>query len=294
MTISMLALIQLLFAINFLATKIIMQDVGVFDWGLMRFTGAFIGMATVAALFYRDKFPKLSFEYLLKISGISFLGTLLVQLAFIKGMSLTTATDASIITTMIPVFTLLIVIMRGEEKLTVQKFWGFLIAFIGVLIIQRVEKFSFSSSTIIGNSFMLFSTFCVGLFLSLSKSFFRKNDPIWATVFMFFFATLFTAPLTAFFGNATYSLIFESKLLYYALYSIIGGTIFTYFLNNWCLVRVSAAKVSLFVYLQPIFSAVLAYFFLQESLTWRLFLSTLFIFVGFLLVLEKRDKREDY
>ncbi len=293
MVIAMLALIQLLFAINFLATKVIMHSMGVFDWGLIRLFGAFVGLGIVAAIFYRDRFEKPRLGYMLEVAWISFLGIVLVQLAFIKGMSLTTATDASILSTMIPIFTLLIVILRGEEQLTWRKSWGFLIAFIGVLVIQKIEKFSFSSDTVVGNSFILFSTFCIGLFLSLSKSVFRRYDTIWTTVYMFFFAALFTLPLMLYEGGSTLALMWDIKLLVPAIYSIVGGTVLTYFLNNWCLVRVEAAKVSLFVYLQPIFSSLLAFFFLGEKLSWRVFISIALIFIGFLLVLEKRNQREN-
>lgn len=291
MVIATLILVQLLFAVNFLASKVIMKSVAVFDWGLTRFIGAFIGIGIIALFSHRKKFPPFTFDFLSKVAGISFLGIVLVQLAFIKGISLSTATDASILSTMIPLFTLLIVITRGEEKLTIKKLFGFLFAFAGVLILQRIENFSFSSDSVVGNSFILFSTFCVGLFFSLSKSFFKKYDPMWSTVFMFFFASLFTLPMTLYSAGHTISLIFGKEIFYYALYSILGGTVFTYFLNNWCLTQTSAAKVSLFVYLQPVLSSILAFFFLGEHIGLRVVISTALIFFGFLLVLEKRSQR---
>ncbi len=288
-----LALVQLLFALNFLATKVLMNHLATFDWALVRFFGASIGMVLIAFIFHRTNWPKISFKYLWQVALLGLVGIVFTQVAFIKGISLTTATNASILATMIPMFTLLIVVLRGEEKLTLKKSLGFFLAFIGVLIIQKIEQFSFADKTVVGNSFILLSTFCVGLVLSYSKSFFKKHDHVWSTVLMFFFATLFMVPFSYFDGtNSTMELV-DKNLWAYALYSIIGGTVLTYFLGNWALTKIEAAKVSLFVYLQPLFSAALAFAFLGEQFSWRVLFSLGFIFSGFLLALEKRDQRED-
>lgn len=288
-----LIFVQLLFSLNFLATKVLMHSLSTFDWAFLRFVGASVGMGAIAVVFYRAQWQRLTPMYFVKLAALSLLGIVFTQVTFIKGISLSTATDVSILATMIPLFTLLVVVIRGEEKLTMSKSIGFVLSFSGVLILQRIENFSFSNETVVGNFYILLSTFSVGLFFSYSKSFFKQNDPILATALMFVFSTIFIFPFSLYDGNQTTHLMFKGDLWQYGLYSVLGGTVLTYFLGNWALSRIDAAKVSLFVYLQPVFSSALAFVFLGEHFTWRVFFAMVLIFSGFLFALEKRDKRKD-
>ena len=64
------------------------------------------------------------------------------------------------------------------------------------------------------------------------------------------------------------------------LYIVIFPTIFTYLLNSFALVRVSASTAASFIFLQPMITVVGALWWLDEALPQHFVLSTLLTFGG--------------
>jgi drug/metabolite transporter (DMT)-like permease len=79
------------------------------------------------------------------------------------------------------------------------------------------------------------------------------------------------------------------------VYIVVFPTILTYLLNLWALRRASSNLVAVYIYLQPLFAALVAPLVLPgESVTPRAALAGLAIFAGLALVItaERRQQRE--
>lgn len=278
-----LVLTQFFFGINYIASKYILVQVNPIDWGMIRFGMAGFFLLTSAALFHKKNRKPFAtgISYWVGLIILSFLGIALAQLSFLVGISKSSATNAAIMSSLIPIFTLSIVLISGREKLTWTKAWGILLSFMGVLILRNGEDFRLSNETFVGDLILLGSTFVVALYIVYCKTFFQKYDHWWSTGLMFIVALIITVP----FGTNVFELwerIPLNPLMFSVMMiSIVFGTLLTYFLSNWAIIHTESSNVSHFIYLQPIIVSILAWPLLGEILTVRKIIAILLIGSGF-------------
>lgn len=96
-----------------------------------RLTGAAIILLVLQRLLGQLRVP--ARRDLAWLALYSLLGAVLNQLLFVKGLSLTTVINATLLGTTIPVFTLLISILFGYDRLSLRKALGILLAAAGVV-----------------------------------------------------------------------------------------------------------------------------------------------------------------
>jgi len=224
------------------------------------------------------------------------LGFVLNQGCFLIGLHYTSATNGSVLNTLIPLFTLLFVIMRGIETATIKRMMGFAAALAGVLIMLKVEQFSMSESTVLGDFLILINAISYAAYLAFSKRFIEQHDRIWITAYLFIFGTIgLTAAAIPDYMTYQWPAI-TSEVFWSAVYAIIGGTILTYFLTTWVLAYTSSSEVGLFIYIQPVVTSILALIAWGEFPTMRTYIGTAFIFAGLYFtlgkpqILPKKDK----
>lgn len=277
--------IQVLFGINYVVSKVVVSVFPPLVWASARIIVSSLIMLAAGLLFRRGHFPRDGKKFFIPLIAFALLATIINQTSFLVGLRYTTATNSAILNTLIPVFTLLIVTLRGQEPLTVKRGLGFILAFGGVLAIRKVEEISFSNQTMIGDLLTVLNCLSYALFLSYSKSFLEKHDRIWTTVWLFIYGsvgiTLIAIPdwMTFQMPELTPSLMASMA------FAVIGGTLLTYFLNVWTLAHAKSTSVAIFIYLQPVVATALAWTWFGEQPTLRTILSSLLIFGGVLLSL---------
>ncbi len=280
-----LILIQILFGINYVVSQVILQAFPPLVWAGLRIIVAAGVMLTVAMIWRPQSRPKLNSDILKPLFIYTLLGTIINQTAFLKGLQYTTSTNSAILNTLIPVFTLLFVTFRGIEPLTFKRGIGFLLAFSGVLVMRKIEDFSLGDKTLQGDLLTILNCVSYGLFLSYSREFLKKYDRLWLTAYMFMFGSI-GINLMAWPEWISLQWPMITGTLGGAMtFSIVGGTLITYFLNNWTLAYSTSSSVAIFIYLQPIVAASLAWFWFGQVVTLRILVASLIILVGVLLVL---------
>lgn len=278
--------VQVLFGINYIVSKIVVTAFPPLVWASIRIIISTAVMFAFAFLSGR-KHPTDGKKFFLPLIVFALLGTIINQAAFLVGLSYTTATNSAILNTLIPVFTLLVVTLRGQEPLTTKRALGFFCALAGVLVLRKVENLSLSDKTVLGDALMVLNCFSYALCLSYSKKFLTEHDPIWSTTYMFAYGsiglTLLAIPqyMTIEWPQMTPSLWAAS------FFAVIGATLMTYFLNFWALAHARSSHVALFIYVQPVITAVIAWVWLGDAVTVRSMLATLFIFIGMVLGLSR-------
>jgi len=279
--------VQVCFGANYVISKVVVTHFPPLVWASIRISIATLVIWAFNLIFRRQSMPKLDREYLLPMVGFALLGTILNQVTFLMGLSMTTSTNSAILNTMIPVATLAIVTMRGQESLTANRALGFVLALTGVLSIRKIENFQLTDQTFIGDLLNLANCIFYAFFLSFSKKFMEKYDAFWTTAFLFLYGsigiTLISIPSWS--GFVMPEMTTELKNA--SLFAVVFGTLVPYFLNFWALRHARSSQVALFIYVQPIVASFIAWKWYSEVITTRTVLSSLLIFFGMLFALSK-------
>jgi drug/metabolite transporter (DMT)-like permease len=286
-----LFVIQILFGINYSTSKIIVGKVDPFVWSNIRFFIAGIVMLLIT-LALRRPHPKISKSFFVPLFPLAILGMALGQGLFLFGLRLTTSVNTAILTSTIPILTVIIVVLRRQESLTFNKVIGIILAFLGVILIRDLSGMSFGSETFMGDILVFCGALCFALYLSFGKKYLMKYDNMWVTTYMFLIASflmfLYNIPRIDLFNipqDTTPAFWFSG------IYTIIGATLITYFLNNWALRRAASGSVALFIYLQPVVAGIIGYLFLDEQITLRMGLCSALILTGVIVTLIPSFKR---
>jgi drug/metabolite transporter (DMT)-like permease len=217
----------------------------------------------------------------------SLLGVVLNQLLFVKGLSLTTVIDATLLGTTIPVFTLLVSIIFGFDRLSLRKIAGILLAAAGVVYLVDPLHADFSGQTALGNLLIVANSLAYGAYIALSKERLKRYGALTFIVWVFIFGTLGTLPIGAVTLAATPLHSIGLGVWLAVLYIILVPTVGAYYANAWALARVSPSTVAVYIYLQPLIAFALAPLILGESWNSRTWVASIFIFAGVAIVIKR-------
>jgi len=218
----------------------------------------------------------------------SALGLILNQWLFVKGLSITTAINATLLSTSIPVSTLVIGMFLGTDRTTWRRMLGIALAAAGVLYLIGPGRSDFSAATRIGDLLIVANSLCYGAYIAVSKNLVRKYNALTVITWIFIIGSVATIPP----GLISLSQISLSnvswKVWIEVAYIIVLPTAITYYLNAWALARVPRSTVPVYIYLQPLIAFVVAPIVLGETLGARALISSLLIFVGVFIVTRSR------
>ena len=221
----------------------------------------------------------------------SMLGLVLNQLLFTKGLSLTTAINATLLSTTIPVFTLLVGVVLGTDRATLRRLLGIALAAGGVLYLIGPGRAQFSSATLTGDALIVANSLCYGAYIAVSKDLMKRYNALTVITWIFIVGCVVTIPAGAI-SLAHVPLAGISWRVWLAiLYIIVLPTAGAYYLNAWALARVPPSTVAVYIYLQPLIAFVVAPIILGESLSFHTVIASLLIFAG-VLVVTRRKRRQ--
>ena len=176
------------------------------------------------------------------------------------------------------------------QPLTVNRLLGFAAALAGVLVLRRVEAMSFSDTTLVGDVLTVLNGLSYAAFLTVSKRFVETQDPIWFTAWLFIFGAIGLTALAIPDYRATPWPVLTPATIGGIAFAIVGATIVAYLLNVWALARTRSTSVALFIYLQPVVVALLAWQYRGEPITLRTVLASVLIFAGLLLAISRSSR----
>lgn len=285
-----LVTVQILFGLNYVISKIVVQAFSPLVWASVRIIIASLVMVA-AAFLSGTPHPKADLKFFGPLVIFALLGTVINQASFLVGLSYTTPTNSAILTTLIPVFTLVIVVLRGQESATWRRMVGFLSALAGVLVIRKIEDFKLSDKTLIGDLLTILNCLSYGFFLSYSKEFLERYDRFWTTTWLFIYGSVGLTLIAIPDYMSVHWPVMTFELWACAAFAIVGGTILTYFLNNWALAYAQSSHVALFIYIQPVIASATAWLWMGQPVTLRTVISTGLIFLGMILAMGHDQKQ---
>lgn len=188
----------------------------------------------------------------------AFFGVAQNQLLFFKGLSLTSPINASVIMTTSPVVVMLTAYLMGREKLTAFKIVGVAIAGFGAYLLLTKDGVSLSEGNFLGDLLILFNGASYAIYLVLVKPLMLKYKPITVIKWMFLFGGVMVFP----FGLEQLLEVEWQTLPLSAwlsiVYVVVGATFTVYLLNVWALQFVNSSVVGIYIYIQPVFTALIA------------------------------------
>lgn len=280
-----LTLVSLLYGINYSILKIIVPEyMGPFGLIVLRVTIS----AVIFWSLYLFRQEKIDWKAdSIRIVLCAFTGAAANMLLFFKGISLTSAINASIIMTLTPVLVLIWAYFLTKEKITKQKVIGISIALVGAVIIFYQPGAIIESGNWEGDILVLVNGIVYACYLVIIKPLMKKYKPLTVATWLFTVAIIFVVPvgfdeaMSADFTNLPW------KVLASMSYSIIFVTVVVYFLNIWTLVKVDSSIVGAFIYLQPVFATLTAILFFDEVFSLKHLIAAVFVFIGVYLVTKK-------
>lgn len=289
----LLFLVQILFASLAISGKIVLREFPAGTVVLFRVVGA-AAVLLLVNLIWTRRWVRDPGD-LLALAVLGLLGIVVNQTLFLMGLARTTAINATILVTTIPIFTVLYSVLSRREPASPLKFAGIAVAGLGALYLIGPDRLSLAPDLAVGNLLIVLAMFCYALYLVHSKALVMRLGPVTVSAYVMLFSALGTLPL-GLSGLATMDLaVVRPATWAWLAYIVVFPTIVAYFLNIWALRRVSPNLVAGYIYLQPIFTALVAPAVLEgERVTTRAAVAGLTIFVGLALVIygEARQHRE--
>lgn len=227
-----------------------------------------------------------------KLAILSFFGVVLNQLLFITGLSLTTASNTSLLAVTIPVFTLGVSSIIGAEKLRPRKVLGLVLAAIGVVLLIDPRKASFSSQTTMGDLMIVGNSLAYGIYVATSKDTITRNGAFRSMMWVFIFASVACVPYGMLSLQTVDVAAVSPGIWILTVYIAIGATATPYLLNAWALARVKPSIVAVYIYLQPLIGFIMAVVFLGEPVGVMFAAAATLIFAGLFLVTYRRQTFE--
>lgn len=222
-----------------------------------------------------------------RLALYSLLGVILNQLLFVKALTLTTAINAALLGTTIPVFTLLVGILLGYERPSLNTALGILLAACGVVYLVDPFRADFSGSSKLGDLLLIGNSLAYGAYIAVSKDLVKRYDALTVISWLFFIAAIGIIPFWFFSSAGTPVQHVGAGAWLAVLYIILVPTVGAYYLNGWALGRVAPSTVAVYIYLQPLIAFALAPLILGEKWNSRTWIASALIFAGVAIVTSR-------
>jgi len=235
------------------------------------------------------KFSKLQKKDIVPIFLLGFFGVIVYHLGLNYGEQYVSASVASLIIAIIPVFVVFLAITFLKEKITFKIIIGVVLSLIGVLIISIFGKpeNSIEISYISGAITVLISSLVGAGYTVAGKKMLSRYSPFSLTIYAFLFGSLGLIPfvnLTLFEQVATLSIRGWIILLFLG----ICPTVIAYILWYVALEIKSASKLGTYLFFIPVLSTIISVILLNEKITWLFIIGGALVIFG-LYIVNKRE-----
>jgi len=283
----LLVLCVLFWSANFVLGRFVAGAIDPWELAFFRWLGVFI--ITLPFLLLHVKKILIAFRKHFGILALlSFLGIACFNTLLYIGLHGTTATNALLINSSIPILILFFSFVILHSAISMRQVIGIVLSTLGVifLVLKGDLRTLYALDFNTGDIWVIVSSICWALYSVLIKF-----KPAILNSFEFFVATVFlgVVMLLPFYLAQGYTVQKEITLFreyYWAIaYVVIFASILSYYMWHKGIVAIGASRTGQFAHLMPIFGSILAYFFLGERLEWYHLGGILLIGVGIYLCL---------
>lgn len=206
------------------------------------------------------KRPKVTWHDRRLLLLAALLSVIFNQCLFIVGISFTSSIDASVITTLLPIVTMIFAAIVIHEPITGLKTVGVLLGMSGaiLLIMGNGQGLSFDSNHIIGDGMCLGAQISFALYLVFFKGLISRLDAVSLMKWMFLWATIAIVPFVIpEIAKINFSDI-PSSVYLEICYTVFVATFLTYLLLPFGQRNLRPTIVSMYNYVQPVVSTIVS------------------------------------
>lgn len=283
-------LTNIIFGINTPIAKDALSIVGPNIMSTFRFAGCALLFWTASFVF---KVPKIERKDIGLLCLASLFGIVFNLFLFILGLSYTTPTNASIIVSMTPIFTMIMAAIFLREPLTFKKAIGVICGLSGALILiftkPGIGNLPAKNNSL-GIIFCLISSVSYALYLTLFSKVIKRNNPINIMKWMFLTSTIVLLPITwssvTSFNYASLSINTWLEIVYV----VVMATFINYLFIPIAQARLRPTILSMYNYVQPVVTTIISIILLMDVLNIYKIIAALLIFSGVYIVTTSKSR----
>lgn len=230
---------------------------------------------------------------MLRIFFASLFALVLNQGVFIFGLSLTSPIDASIVTTTLPIITMIVAAIYLKEPITNKKVLGIFVGAMGALTLIFSSQASASDGgSIWGDLLCLLAQLSFSIYLTVFKGLTQQYSAVTINKWMFIYASMCYIPFSYSDVAAIDWVTIPSSAIWQVLYVVLGGSFIAYIcvMNAQKLLRPTV--VSMYNYMQPIISSIAAVMMGMATFGWQKGLAIGLVFLGVYIVTQSKSKAD--
>lgn len=237
--------------------------------------------------------PNLRDKFLFAAAAV--FGLVCNQCCFTIGLSITSPVNASIVTTSMPIFAMILSFFILREPLTFKKVGGVFVGCAGAvtLILTSVTAANSKVGDIRGDLLVLGAQLSYALFLSLFNKFVRRFDIITVNKWMFLWATIMIWPFTIWhmISDIQWAMV-PAQTWVETAYVIVFGTFIGYILVINAQKVLRPTVVSIYNYVQPAVAVSVSLLTGIGVFKWSQGLAVMLVFAGVWLVTKSKSRRD--
>lgn len=262
----------------------------------MRIAGAMV-LFWIASFFQKPE--HVPHGDLARLFGAALLGIVLNQGCFIFGVSLTTPGDASIITTSMPLWAMVLAAFILKEPITGKKVLGIAAGAAGALLLIMGSGNQVKATAITGGNYaiwgdllVLSAQLCYALYIVLYKNFVNKYSLTTIMKWMFTYAFICTLPFSAGDLMRTNWAALQPSHIGALAFIVIGATFLSYMLIVVGQKLLRPTVAGMYNYVQPLVACIVAVLWGMDSFNWIKGVAVVLIFGGVYLVTASHSRKE--
>lgn len=224
---------------------------------------------------------------LLRLAGAGMLGIVFNQGCFIFGVGFTSPGEASIITTTMPMWVMVLAALILKEPVTLKKAGGIIVGAAGALLLvfgAGSRNTGSGSNSLLGDILVFCAQFSYALYLTLYRNFIRRYSLVTLMKWMFLFAAIAVLPFSVPTILSTEWHELSHLEIWGIVYVVVGGT----FLSYICVMAgqkvLRPTLVGMYNYVQPVVASAVGICLGLDSFTPSKIVAVVLIFAGVWLV----------
>ncbi|MCP3965713.1 MAG: DMT family transporter [Lentisphaerae bacterium] len=235
---------------------------------LLRFSGGSVILFLLGIVFYRDKIFKVTWKDVLQLSWLGALGLGAMNLLIFTGQMHTTAINAALVIELSPIMILFLSLWSGE-KIHKYQYLGAVLGFVGCLMaigVISTKGIAIKTEHINGDLLLLIAAACWAVYVILSKKIterlgaFVSISWIMLMVSLELFVLRFIFPHNCIIPHRT-----DTWMI--IIYLMIFPTSVAYFAWSEAMTKLKLSLLNITQYLTPVFTIILAWILLGESMS---------------------------
>ncbi|MGM8216640.1 DMT family transporter [Bacillaceae bacterium W0354] len=237
---------------------------------------------------YRDEFKKINKkDWYLSIAAGVFLAFHFIL--WFESLNHTSVASSTVLVTTQPIFAFIGGYLFFKERFTTGAVISLLIALTGSAIISWGD-FQISGMALFGNFLALMGAIAVTGYFLFGQNV-RKRLSLMTYTFVVYFISSITLIIYNLLLGVPFTGYTTETWLYFLALAIIP-TFFGHTLFNWALKWVNASTITMGILFEPVGASILAFFVLEEVVTWSQFLGGTIVIFGLMLFIFSTTKKK--